>query len=99
MLRINARTCDCGERLELEGRLTTPDVPELQKAVIEAFHRSPRVALDLSDLTFLDTDGARLLRELRRQDVSIYGCSAFVTELLGLSASGQREPGGGPCWS
>jgi len=99
MLRINGRTCECGERLELVGRLTTPHVPELEKAVVEAFQRSPRVALDLCELTYLDADGARVLRELRRQDVSIHGCSAFVAELLGLSGSGEREPGGGPCWS
>jgi len=97
MLRINGRTCECGERLELEGRLTKSYVPELERAVVEARLRSPRVALDVSELTFLDSDGASALRELRRQDVAIHGGSAFVAELLGLNPSVERTRGG-PCW-
>ncbi len=99
MLRINSRTCERGERLELMGRLTLPDVPELEGAVAEAFLRSPRVALDLSELTFLDSDGARVVRELHHRDVSIHGCSAFVAELLRLGSAGTRKAGGDPCWS
>ncbi len=97
MLRINGRTCECGERLELEGRLTKPHIPELEKAVVEARLRSSRVALEVSELTFVDSDGASALRELRRQDVEVHGCSAFVAELLGLQRSGE-ESRGGACW-
>ena len=97
MLRINGRTCECGERLELEGRLTKPYIPELEKAVVEARLRSSRVALDVSELTFLDSDGASALRELRRQDVEVHGCSAFVAELLGLNRSVEGSRGGA-CW-
>jgi ABC-type transporter Mla MlaB component len=98
MLRINGRTCQCGERLELEGRLTREYVPELGKAVAEARSRSARVSLDVSELTFVDVDGAQALRELRRQAVEVHGCSAFVAELLGLNPSTER-PRGGPCWT
>lgn len=84
MLRINTRAGCHGERLELEGRLTTAYVPELQKSVAEALDRSAHVALDLSELTFLDADGIRFLRELVARDVPIHGCSAFVVHLLGL---------------
>lgn len=84
MLRINSRDCECGERLELEGRLTGTSVPELDKVVAQARDRSSRVTLDLSELIFLDTDGVRLLREFQSQRVGIHGCSAFVADLLGL---------------
>jgi anti-anti-sigma regulatory factor len=84
MLRINKRDCECGERLELEGRLTGTDVPELEKVVAQARGRSSRVTLDLSELIFLDRNGVRLLREFQSQQVGIHGCSAFVAELLGL---------------
>lgn len=97
MLRINGRTCECGERLELEGRLTRPDIAELEKAVVAARLRSPRVSLDLSELTYLDSDGATALRELRRQDVEIHGGSAFVAEVLGLHRSVESSRAGA-CW-
>lgn len=103
MLRISSRTCECGERLDLEGRLTAPYVPELHSAVAAARARSPRVSLDLSELSFLDTEGARCLRELRESGVELHGGSLFVVELLGLKATPQpspgKRPGGGPCWT
>ena len=98
MLRINSRTCQCGERLDLEGRLTRPHVAELERAVVEARLRSPRVSLDVSELTYLDSDGATAVRDLRRQGVEVHGCSAFVAELLGLDRSIERS-GEGPCWT
>ena len=84
MLRINSRPGDCGERLELEGRLTHAYVPELERVVVEARDRSSLVTLDLAELTFLDAEGFGLLRRLQGQEVRIHGCSAFVAELLGL---------------
>jgi anti-anti-sigma regulatory factor len=102
MLRINSVSTTGGERLELEGRLTAAFVPELERAVASARERSLRVALDLSELIFLDADGARCLRELRGPDLELHGGSLFVAELLGLgtaagSVSGERSRGG-PCW-
>jgi len=84
MLRINTQACDCGERLQLEGSLTSPYVPELQQVVADALHRSSHVVLDLSELTYVDADGTRLLRELVVRKLPFYGCSAFVEHLLGL---------------
>jgi anti-anti-sigma regulatory factor len=84
MLRINTRTCEGGERLELEGRLTAAYLPELEKVVAEARRRARPLTLDLTELTFLDADGARVLRGLQSGGVQIRGCSAFVAELLGL---------------
>jgi anti-anti-sigma regulatory factor len=84
MLRINTRPCNCGERLELEGRLTAAYIGELEKVVGEARVRASRLSLDLSELAFLDADGARFLRSLQSDGIQIGGCSAFVAELLGL---------------
>jgi hypothetical protein len=103
MLRINGRTCACGERLELEGRLTAAQIPELEAAVAAARLRGLRVSLELSELTFLDAEAARFLRELRKSDVELHGGSVFVAELLGLRRSGERpsreRSRGGPCWT
>lgn len=84
MLRINSRPCGFEERLELEGRLTAAYVPELEKTVAEALDRTTLLTLDLSELTFLDADGARVLRALQGDRVRVHGCSAFVAKLLGL---------------
>jgi hypothetical protein len=103
MLRISSRTCTCGERLDLEGRLTGPFIAELDNAVRAAGERSPRVSLDLTELGFLDMDGARYLRGLRDRGVELHGGSLFVAELLGLKPSAETSPGerprGGPCWT
>ena len=59
--------------------------------------RSPRVSLDVSELTYVDSDGARALRELRLQDVEVHGSSAFVAAVLGLDRSVEIS-GAGACW-
>ncbi len=38
--------------------------------------------LDLSDVSFIDTDGIELMRELRRRNVVVTNHSSFLTELL-----------------
>lgn len=96
MLRITAKPCERGERLELQGRLTGALLLELERAVEESRRRSARLSLDLSELSFLDGDAARFLRELRAQGVEVRGSSAFVAELLGLAGSHERTRGG-PC--
>jgi hypothetical protein len=103
MFRISSRTCSCGERLDLEGRLTAPYLAELDKAVAEAHERSPHVSLDLAELSFLDPEAARHLRALRERGIELHGGSLFVAELLGLKpaaelATGER-PRGGRCSS
>jgi hypothetical protein len=102
MLRITGTAGPHGERFELEGRLAGPHVLELQALVVSARRRVSQVCLDLSELTFLDTDGARVVRELSGQGVKIHGCSVFVAELLGLPGPARRavagHPEAGQCW-
>jgi hypothetical protein len=68
----------------VEGRLAGPYVKELGRLTLQPPTVSSRMALDLSGLTFVDAEGARLLRELVARNVEIYGCSSFVAHLLGL---------------
>ena len=85
MLRITPLTAaDGAEQLQLEGRLAGAYITELRELVGSALERSSRVALDLSEVTFVDADGARLLRELVARDVEMHGCSSFLALLLGL---------------
>lgn len=85
MLKITSQRLDTGtERIHLEGRLAGEYVAELQNVAAAARGRASRMALDVSGLTFVDTDGVRLLRELRDANVGIFGCSGFIAQLLEL---------------
>ena len=72
------------ERFRLEGSLAGLYVEELGKALGPSLAQPRRVALDLSGLTFVDAEGAQLLKDLLSRDVSIHGCSSFVAQLIGL---------------
>lgn len=86
MLRITPESLPEGvERFRLEGRLAGSDVVELGRVMAPPLGRPGRLAIELSGLTYVDTEGARLLRELVARNVEIHGGSSFVTHLLGLS--------------
>lgn len=73
---------ESSQTLKLEGKLLEPWVPEVQKALAEPNGRSKRIRLDLSAVTFVDSAGLQLLRDVIRRGVAIAACSAFVAELL-----------------
>lgn len=67
--------------ISVEGKLTAPWVPELRTAV-GAARNSGVVRLNLSELSFVDHDGASLLRSLRDSGVELSAASKFIEELL-----------------
>jgi anti-anti-sigma regulatory factor len=69
--------------LVLEGRLVQSLLDELRAALKDVSSGAP-CTLDLSGLTFLDEPSARELAGLRRNGVSIIGCSPFVASLIAL---------------
>jgi hypothetical protein len=86
MLKITAEAAsDDVERFRLEGRLAGPYVEELGRVLTPPLARARKVALDLRGLTFIDAEGAVLLKGLAAGEVEIYGCSGYVAALLGLS--------------
>ncbi|MCG3127258.1 MAG: hypothetical protein CHACPFDD_02116 [Phycisphaerae bacterium] len=87
MLRITSSTKDGTAWLKLEGKLVGPWVDECRMACARETGRDRRLALDLSEITFVDADGVRLLRELVEQGVDIPVRSNFVAELLRLERS------------
>ncbi len=82
MLRITAEVIDGMPTLKLEGSVTGPWVSELRRAVEGSVARSERVRLDLSEVRYVDAEGAALLRELVRGHVEMSRRSTFVAELL-----------------
>ena len=83
MLKIT-RSCDGSSdlTLKLEGKLLEPWVGEVLRVLAESNGHSNRIRLDLSAVTFVDSAGIQLLRDLIRRGIAIAACSAFVAELL-----------------
>jgi hypothetical protein len=73
---------DAAITFKLEGKVLGPWVDELRRLCIETPRRSGQIHLDLEAVTFLDESGAKLLRELVRQGITIAQCSEFIAQLL-----------------
>ena len=67
---------------QLEGKLVGPWVEELQRLSDEALSRQKALSLDLERVSFVDSRGVALLRDLARKQVSQVNCSQFVTQQL-----------------
>lgn len=81
MLKITASGLDRSCRIiKLEGKLLQPWVDEVRRHFVMADGLVP--GLDLSGVSFVDSPGAELLRQLVQQGVRIHSCSPFVAELL-----------------
>jgi anti-anti-sigma regulatory factor len=81
MLRITSNRTDTTDTLKVEGRIAGQWVGELSKAAAAAVE-TRSVVLDLGEVTFVDADGASLLRTLRDRGVALAECSAFVSSLI-----------------
>jgi ABC-type transporter Mla MlaB component len=82
MLKITRIGGDADQTLKLEGKLLEPWVGEVLRAVAELNGHSSRIRLDLSAVSFVDSAGTELLRDLIRRGIVIAACSAFVAELM-----------------
>jgi anti-anti-sigma regulatory factor len=70
------------QALKLEGRVIGPWVDELQRSCEGALATGAGLALDLSDVSFIDRKGLALFRGLKDLRVVFLNCSLFVTEQL-----------------
>lgn len=84
VLRIFQTTAvDGSVVLKLEGKVRGPWVDELRELSSTILQEPAiRLALDLSEVSFIDTDGLKLLRELSSRHVSLNNCSLLVTQQL-----------------
>jgi ABC-type transporter Mla MlaB component len=69
---------DESARVRLCGQLTAEYVPELQQALVRAGNESPRVALDLSNVTFVDRDAMVFLCGVRSRQIPIENIPSYV---------------------
>jgi len=83
MLRISEMDNGNGHVvLKLEGRLIGPWVGELQSASERILDNGKPLKLDLAEVSFVDREGVRLLREFGRRQIALERCSPFIMEEL-----------------
>jgi ABC-type transporter Mla MlaB component len=68
--------------IRLEGQVRGPWVDELRRSCERWLAMGSDLRLDLSDVSFIDTDGVALCHHLRDRKVGILHCSPFVAEQL-----------------
>jgi hypothetical protein len=80
LLRITRFAKDGAAWLKVEGALAGPWVQECRAALLE--RGAPPQALDLTRVTFVDSEGLKLLRQLHANGIDLSARSAFVAELF-----------------
>jgi RNA polymerase sigma-70 factor (ECF subfamily) len=74
-------------RVIVEGRITKGSSVELASTCLEHLAGGNHLELDLSDVTFADSDGVTLLRELLKRGCVLGECSELVRTLVGDRSS------------
>jgi ABC-type transporter Mla MlaB component len=69
-------------QLRVEGWLVGAWVDELRLQTEAAFSEAKTLSLDLEKLWFVDSHGAKLLRDLAQRNVAQLNCSPFVGQQL-----------------
>lgn len=84
MLRITVvESSEIAVTLRVEGRITGPWVEELRAACdVHTFLDKVQLSLELADISFADTAGIALLRELRNRGVGLIRPTPFLAEQL-----------------
>lgn len=83
MLRITAQDSEVRSvTLKVEGRIVADWGTVLEGECRQHIEAGRRVALDLSDVSYVDTRGVGLLRNLADASVEIVNCSSLITQLV-----------------
>ena len=93
MLRITPAQTETEQRWTLCGQLTGPWVDELRACWEHGRHVAieARTVVDLTDVTFIDESGEKLLSEMRREGVEFVAAGVETKHLLKhLNAKGER---------
>jgi RNA polymerase sigma-70 factor, ECF subfamily len=83
MIRITVVTSPGAKtRVIVEGRITKGSSVELASACLEPLGQGNHVVLDLSGVTFADSDGVALVRDLIQRGCTLAECSELVRTLV-----------------
>ncbi len=81
MLRITQKRTAKGARLIVEGRVVGEWVQVLNEECNAMLKSHQKLSLDLSHVSFVDQDGAALLKRLADSNVPFIHCPALIAEL------------------
>ena len=90
MLRVSYSDTAEGARWSLSGELAGPWVDELRACWRSSRERAARAVLDLSDVTFIDEAGERLLSEMQSAGVELIAAGVENEHLI----ANLKEKGG-----
>jgi len=83
MVRISESGSSNGIRaIRIEGRVVGSSVTEVQTYCQRILSQGLPLTIDMGEVSFLDTKGIGLFRDLMSQQVRLLNCSPFVNELL-----------------
>ena len=83
MLRITiADDCPQTVTFNVEGRIVSAWIEELERECHRFLERGKRVFLDFSGVTFVDRRAVVMLTRLLAEDAEIINCSALIQDLL-----------------
>jgi len=84
MLKISIERSPKGTTLRLEGRLALPWVEELHRAWLAASAdpTDARIAVDLSEVTFICEEGKKLLEQMHTQGARLKGSGCVTRSLV-----------------
>jgi anti-anti-sigma factor len=85
MLRITViESTASSKTLKLEGRVAGTSVEELRRLCsgLLAGNGHGHLILDLSDVSFIDSEGIELFRDLTKRAAAVTNYSPFLAELL-----------------
>jgi hypothetical protein len=90
---IDLDTSTSARTLKLEGKLLGPWVDELARTCEELSTPPSFLRLDFAAVTFVDSVGIELVRDLIRRGVTVVGCSGFIADLLNCRPCGMWSAG------
>ena len=83
MLKITKQVEDPRiNRVSLHGHFTGEYVPEVEKALSENSCKQGKLALDLSNVTFVDRAGMEFLRSAESKKIRIENTPSYVTRWI-----------------
>jgi len=86
-LLIVATKQDPGTALVVSGRLVGPWIAELEKAFERAATEGGLITVDISDVTFVSSDGVLALRGFLARRARLRGCPQYLMAQLDVEGS------------
>ena len=93
MLKITRDAENVGTlRVNLCGRFTSEYIPEVKKALSPNRHKAQRLALDLSNVTFVDRKAMEFLTTAKSRNIKIDNIPSYVTRWMQQEAANGSNP-------